>query len=39
MFIDLSQTPEFEAITAQTPKRRTWWDEVSQLKSVKQVCA
>ena len=38
VFIYLSQTPEFEAITAQTPKLRTWWDQVSQLKSVKKVC-
>jgi glutathione S-transferase len=38
VFTYLSQTPEFEAITAQTPKLRTWWDEVSQLKSVKKVC-
>lgn len=38
IFIYLSQTPEFDAITAQTPKLRTWWDEVSKLKSVKKVC-
>ncbi len=38
VFTYLSQTPEFEAITAQTPKLRTWWDEVSQLNSVKKVC-
>ncbi|MBW4562939.1 MAG: glutathione S-transferase family protein [Mojavia pulchra JT2-VF2] len=39
IFIYLSQTPEFEAITAQTPKLRTWWDEVNQLESIKKVCA
>ena len=39
IFIYLSQTPEFEVITAQTPKLRTWWDKVSQLPSVKKVCA
>jgi glutathione S-transferase len=39
VFTYLSQTPEFEAITAQTPKLRTWWDKVSQLNSVKKVCA
>ncbi len=39
IFIYLSQTPEFEAITAQTPKLRTWWDQVSQLPNVKKVCA
>ena len=38
IFIYLSQTPEFDAITAQTPKLRTWWDEVSKLPSVKKVC-
>ncbi|MBD1806222.1 glutathione S-transferase family protein [Microcoleus sp. FACHB-SPT15] len=39
IFIYLSQTPEFDAITAQTPKLRTWWDQVNKLKSVNQVCA
>lgn len=39
VFTYLSQTPEFEAITAKTPKLRTWWNEVNQLPSVKKVCA
>jgi len=39
IFIYFSQTPEFEVITAQTPKLRTWWAQVSQLPSVKKVCA
>ncbi|MCC5634711.1 glutathione S-transferase family protein [Nostoc sp. CHAB 5844] len=39
IFIYLSQTPEYEVITAQTPKLRTWWDTVNQLESVKKVCA
>ncbi len=39
IFTYLSQAPEFGEITAQTPKLRTWWNEVNQLKSVKQVCA
>lgn len=39
IFIYLSQTPEFEVITAQTPKLRMWWDRVSQLPNVKKVCA
>jgi glutathione S-transferase len=39
IFIYFSQTPEFEVITAQTPKLRTWWDQVSQLPNVKKVCA
>ncbi|MEH1956497.1 glutathione S-transferase family protein [Nostoc sp.] len=37
IFIYLSQTSEFEAITAQTPKLRSWWDKVSQLENVKKV--
>lgn len=39
VFIYLSQTPEYETITAQTPKLRTWWDAVKQLPNVKKVCA
>lgn len=39
IFIYLQQTPEFDTVTAQTPKLRTWWDEVSKLASVKKVCA
>ena len=39
VFTYLSQTPEFETITAQTPKLLAWWDEVSQLSIVKKVCA
>lgn len=39
IFIYLRQTPEFDVITAQTPKLRTWWDEVSKLPSVKKVSA
>jgi len=33
------QTPEFEVITAQTPKLRRWRDELSQLPNVKKLCA
>jgi len=39
VFVYLSQTPEYETITAQTPKLRTWWDAVNQLPNVKKVCA
>ncbi|AFY43819.1 Glutathione S-transferase domain protein [Nostoc sp. PCC 7107] len=39
IFIYLAQTPEYEVITAQTPKLRTWWEQAQQLESVKKVCA
>ncbi|HEY9694896.1 MAG TPA: glutathione binding-like protein [Oculatellaceae cyanobacterium] len=39
IFVYLSKTPEFEAITADTSKINTWWDKVNQLSSVKKVCA
>ena len=39
IFIYLSNTPEFEEITHQTPKLKTWWDKVNQLPNVKKVCA
>ena len=39
VFTYLSQTPEFDSITAQAPKLRTWWDEVTKLPTVKKVCA
>ncbi|XHX78733.1 MAG: glutathione S-transferase family protein [Stenomitos frigidus ULC029] len=38
IFVYLSKTPEFEAVTAQTPKLLTWWDSVSQRPDVKKVC-
>ncbi|MFW9258708.1 glutathione S-transferase [Nostoc sp. KVJ20] len=37
LFIYLSQTSEFEVITGQTPKLRSWWDKVNQLENVKKV--
>jgi glutathione S-transferase len=39
IFIYLSQTPEFDAITAQTPKLKSWWDKASKLPTVNRVCA
>lgn len=39
VFIYLSQTPEFAAITAQTPKLLAWWDQASQLPDVQKVSA
>jgi glutathione S-transferase len=38
VFIYLSKTPEFAAITAQTPKLQAWWANVSQLPDVQKVC-
>ena len=35
VFTYLSQTPEYEATIAQTSSLRTWWNQVSQLPSVK----
>ncbi len=39
IFIYLSKTPEFAAVTAQAPKLHAWWDHASQLPAVKKVCA
>ncbi len=39
IFVYLSKTPEFEVITAQTPKIRTWWEKVNNLPQVQKVCA
>lgn len=39
IFVYLEQTPEFDSVTAYTPKLRKWWDEVKILKSVKEICA
>jgi glutathione S-transferase len=39
IFVYLSKTPEFAAITAQTPKIKAWWDKVSNLPQVQKVCA
>ncbi len=38
IFVYLAQTPEFDVVTAETPKLRTWWDKASQLPNVKKVC-
>jgi len=38
IFVYLAQTPEFDVLTAETPKLRTWWDKASQLPNVKKVC-
>jgi glutathione S-transferase len=37
IFIYLSLTPEFDVVTLQTPKLKTWWDRVKDLPNVKKV--
>ncbi|MGB3200585.1 MAG: glutathione S-transferase family protein [Nodosilinea sp.] len=39
IFVYLSKTPEFGALTAQTPQLKAWWENAQILDSVKQVCA
>jgi glutathione S-transferase len=39
IFVYLEQTPQFDAVTANTPKLRGWWGEVKILASVKKICA
>ena len=38
IFVYLAKTPEFAAVTAQTPKLTAWWASVSQRPDVKKVC-
>lgn len=39
IFVYLAKTPEFEAVMANTPKLRVWWEQAKALNSVQQVCA
>lgn len=39
IFIYLEKTPQFEAVTAHTPKLNAWWKEVKILASVQKICA
>lgn len=39
IFVYLAQTPEFAAVTTQTPKLKAWWEQVKILKSVREICA
>ena len=39
IFVYLSKTPEFDLITAQNPKIKSWWDKVNNLPNVQKVCA
>ncbi len=38
VFFYLSKTPQFEAVTAQTPQLSAWWNKVKELDLVKAVC-
>ncbi len=39
IFSYFSKTPEFDVVTAETPKLKAWWNVVNQLPNVKKVCA
>ena len=39
IFIYLEQTPQFDKVTANTPKLKQWWNEVKILASVKEICS
>ena len=39
IFVYLEQTPQFDAVTANIPKLKTWWNEVKILASVKEICS
>ncbi|MEP0913322.1 glutathione S-transferase family protein [Leptolyngbya sp. GB1-A1] len=38
VFVYFANTPEFDTVTAQTPKLKDWWQKVSQLPLVQKVC-
>ena len=39
IFAYLEKTPQFNEITANIPKLKTWWDQVKILNSVGEICA
>jgi glutathione S-transferase len=39
IFVYISKTPQFEAITANTPKLKAWWEKVQNLDMVKEICS
>jgi glutathione S-transferase len=39
IFVYLAQTPQFNLVTANTPKLTVWWNEVKTLASVQAICA
>ena len=38
IFFYISKTPQFQAVTANTPKLTDWWDKAQALDIVKEVC-
>jgi len=38
IFVYISKTPQFDTITASTPKLKVWWNKVQTLDSVKAIC-
>ncbi|MGB3616429.1 MAG: glutathione S-transferase family protein [Elainellaceae cyanobacterium] len=38
IFVYLSKTKEFDAVTAQTPQLRVWWEQIKARETVKQIC-
>ncbi len=38
IFVYISKTPQFEAITAEAPKLKEWWEKTQALDVVKSVC-
>jgi glutathione S-transferase len=39
IFVYLAKTPQFKALTVNTPKLNGWWNEVKMLASVREICA
>jgi glutathione S-transferase len=39
IFVYLAKTPQFKALTVNTPKLNVWWNEVKMLASVREICA
>ena len=39
IFVYLEKTPQFNLVTANTPKLRIWWNQVKMLNSVREICS
>ena len=38
IFVYISKTPQFEAVTAEAPKLKAWWKNAQALDTVKEIC-